>query len=176
MDRHRRGGTLGHSDSFRTDAHDLSPRDDRVWKTKIKKYLWPRLFRLADIVIAPSSGTVALMRSLKIPPDRVMLMPYVAAADAYTGPSVEDAFGIPPLEAMACALPVIVSRQSGISELVTHGEDGYILENPQRPEELATLIARLYENAELGQRLGQKAAETALQYNAYASCARYLAN
>src|SRR5579859_359035 len=62
---------------FGTDAHDLSPRDDRTWKTKIKKYLWPRLFRLADIVIAPSSGTVALMRTLKIPPDRVMLMPYV---------------------------------------------------------------------------------------------------
>jgi len=62
---------------FGTDAHDLSPRDDRAWKTKIKKYLWPRLFRLADIVIAPSSGTVTLMRSLNIPPERVMLMPYV---------------------------------------------------------------------------------------------------
>ncbi|MGH9865713.1 MAG: glycosyltransferase family 4 protein [Candidatus Acidiferrales bacterium] len=62
---------------FGTDAHDLSPRDDRSWKTKIKKHLWPRLFRLADVVIAPSSGTVALMRSLKIPPDRVVLMPYV---------------------------------------------------------------------------------------------------
>ena len=62
---------------FGTDAHDLSPRDDRAWKTKIKNYLWPKLFRLADIVIAPSSGTVALMRSLKIPPDHVMLMPYV---------------------------------------------------------------------------------------------------
>ena len=89
---------------------------------------------------------------------------FYAAADAYTGPSMEDAFGIPPLEAMACALPVIVSRQSGISELVTHGEDGYIVENPQRPEELVTLIAKLYENTELGQRLGRKAAETALRY------------
>lgn len=62
---------------FGTDAHDVSPRDDRAWKTKIKKYLWPRLFRLADVVIAPSTGTVALMRSLGISPDRVMLMPYV---------------------------------------------------------------------------------------------------
>lgn len=62
---------------FGTDAHDVSPRDDRAWKTKIKKYLWPRLFRLADVVIAPCTGTVALMRSLGISPDRVMLMPYV---------------------------------------------------------------------------------------------------
>ena len=62
---------------FGTDAHNLNPRDALSWKAKIKKHLWPRLFRLADIVIAPSSGTGALMRSLKIPPDRVMLMPYV---------------------------------------------------------------------------------------------------
>jgi len=62
---------------FGTDAHDASPRDNRAWKTKIKKYLWPRLFRLADVVIAPSTGTVALMRLLNIPPERVVLMPYV---------------------------------------------------------------------------------------------------
>ena len=62
---------------FGTDAHSLSPRDALSWKAKIKKHLWPRLFRLANVVIAPSSGTLALMRSLKIPPDRVMLMPYV---------------------------------------------------------------------------------------------------
>lgn len=62
---------------FGTDAHNLSPRDALSWKARIKKHLWPRLFRLADIVIAPSSGTVALMRSLRIPGDRVMLMPYV---------------------------------------------------------------------------------------------------
>lgn len=62
---------------FGTDAHDVSPRDDHAWKTKIKKYVWPRLFRLADVVIAPSAGTVALMGSLNIPSDRVMLMPYV---------------------------------------------------------------------------------------------------
>ncbi len=62
---------------FGTDAHDVSPRDDHAWKTKIKKYLWPRLFRLADVVIAPSTGTVALMRSLNIAPERVVLMPYV---------------------------------------------------------------------------------------------------
>lgn len=89
---------------------------------------------------------------------------YYAAADAYVGPSLEDAFGIPPLEAMACALPVVVSRQSGVSELIAHGVDGYILEDPQRPEELASLIASLYGDKELRERIGRKAAETARQY------------
>lgn len=70
---------------FGTDAHDISPRDDHAWKTKIKKHLWPRLFRLADVVIAPSTGTVALMRSLNIPPERVVLMPYVVHNEWWMG-------------------------------------------------------------------------------------------
>ncbi|MGB6484596.1 MAG: glycosyltransferase family 4 protein [Candidatus Acidiferrales bacterium] len=98
---------------------------------------------------------------------------YYAAADAYAGPSLEDAFGIPPLEAMACALPVIVSRQSGVSELITHGEDGYILEDPTQPEELAPLIAKLYEDQELRERMGRRAAETARQYTWERNAARF---
>ena len=62
---------------FGTDAHNLNPRDQRSWKIRVKRHLWPRLFRLADIVIAPSSGTLAMMRSLRIPSERVLLMPYV---------------------------------------------------------------------------------------------------
>lgn len=61
---------------FGTDAHELAPRDGKNWKLGVKRWLWPRLFRLADVVIAPSSGTVALMRSLGIPEDRVVLTPY----------------------------------------------------------------------------------------------------
>ena len=62
---------------FGTDAHGLRPLDGRTWKISVKKHLWPKLFRLADVVIAPSSGTVALMRSLNVPPERIVLMPYV---------------------------------------------------------------------------------------------------
>ncbi|MHB8753365.1 MAG: glycosyltransferase [Candidatus Acidiferrales bacterium] len=69
---------------FGTDAHDLNPRKQGAWKTRIKQHLWPRLFRLADVIIAPSSGTVALMRSLKISPERVMLTPYVVHNEWWT--------------------------------------------------------------------------------------------
>lgn len=89
---------------------------------------------------------------------------YYAAADAYVGPSMEDAFGLPPLEAMACGLPVIVSRRAGVSELITHGVDGFILEDPTDSEQLAELIRRIYQDVRLRQRLGAQAAETALRY------------
>src|SRR5437660_891211 len=55
---------------FGTDAVSLTPRDGPAWKSKVKRFLWPRLFRLADQVIAPSAGTRELMRTLNIPPHR----------------------------------------------------------------------------------------------------------
>ena len=61
---------------FGTDATTLAPRDGRAWKVIIKKILWPRLFRLADQVIVPSSGSFDLMLSLGLPPERVTLTPY----------------------------------------------------------------------------------------------------
>ena len=61
---------------FGTDAHHIAPRDGRRWKIQIKKWLWPRLYRLADVVIVPSTGGVNLMHSLGIPPERVVLTPY----------------------------------------------------------------------------------------------------
>ncbi len=89
---------------------------------------------------------------------------YYAAADACVAPSLEDAFALPPLEAMACGLPVIVSRQAGVSEIITDGVDGLILEDPSDSGKLANLIRRIYEDEALRQRLGKNAIQTARQY------------
>jgi glycosyltransferase involved in cell wall biosynthesis len=61
---------------FGTDTNTLAPRDGRRWKSTVKKILWPRLFRLADQVIVPSSGARDLMVSLGLPAERVTLTPY----------------------------------------------------------------------------------------------------
>ena len=41
-------------------------------------------------------------------------------ADVYVMPSVSEPFGIAPLEAMGHRVPVIISRNSGVSEILTH--------------------------------------------------------
>jgi len=41
-------------------------------------------------------------------------------ADLYVMPSVSEPFGIAPLEALNNDIPVIISRQSGVSEVLTH--------------------------------------------------------
>jgi UDP-glucose:(heptosyl)LPS alpha-1,3-glucosyltransferase len=99
---------------------------------------------------------------------RVLFLPprpdvefFYAAADAYVGPSLEDAFAQPPAEAMASGLPVITSGKNGGAEIISHGADGLILEDPEDVRTLAELIRRLLEDAEFRSGLGANAARTA---------------
>ncbi|MGB7666106.1 MAG: glycosyltransferase family 4 protein, partial [Candidatus Acidiferrales bacterium] len=87
---------------YGTDATTLRGLDGRNWKARVKKYLWPWLFRRADVVIAPSSGTVELMRSLSIPEERIALLPYVVDNNWWTEnatnvdrKALREAWGIP---------------------------------------------------------------------------------
>lgn len=89
---------------------------------------------------------------------------YYAAADAYAGPSLEDTFALPPQEAMACGLPVIVSSTNGTNEIITHESDGLILDNPEDAQGLAGMIRRLYEDESFRSHLGENASRTAAQY------------
>ena len=102
-------------------------------------------------------------RVLFLPPSDDVLRFY-AVADAYVGASLEDAFAMPPMEAMACGLPVIVSRKAGVSELITDGHDGLILNDPTDSEDLAAKIARLSEDRELSRVLGEHGRRTAQRY------------
>ncbi len=43
-----------------------------------------------------------------------------AAADLFVMPSVSEPFGITPLEAMRLGTPVLISKQSGVSEIIRH--------------------------------------------------------
>jgi glycosyltransferase involved in cell wall biosynthesis len=66
---------------FGTDTTTLNPLDGRMWKRSVKRVMWPWLFRVADQVIVPSSGSRDLMRLLGLADERVTITPYVVDND-----------------------------------------------------------------------------------------------
>jgi UDP-glucose:(heptosyl)LPS alpha-1,3-glucosyltransferase len=100
--------------------------------------------------------------------DRVQFHPpvedierFYAAADLYAGPSLEDSFALPPLEAMACGLPVITSVNNGGSQVIAEGLNGFVLADPRDTMELVALVRRLHGDPALCARVGHYAARTA---------------
>lgn len=98
---------------------------------------------------------------------------YYAAADVYASPTLEDSFGLPPAEAMACGIPVITSRAAGVSEIVHSGEDGFVLEQPTDFVELAKILQELAANSELRDRISENAIRTASELT-WENAAAYL--
>src|SRR6266436_5185243 len=89
---------------------------------------------------------------------------FYAAADVYAGPSLEDSFALPPLEAMACGLPVITSVNNGGSQIITEGVDGFVLSDPRDSIALSMLLRRLYLDRDLCALVGENSARTAQGY------------
>ena len=90
------------------------------------------------------------------------VLSFYAAADLYVGPSLEDSFSLPILEAMACGLPVIASPNAGASEMIRDGETGFILRDPQDQRELASLIHRIQGDGTLRLSVGAAASRYVL--------------
>jgi len=70
--------------------------------------------------------------------------PYYRAADIYVHPTLNDSFGMAPLEAMSYGLPVILSPRPwcGFAQYVRDGE-AMVLDHPENHEQLAAFIARI---------------------------------
>ena len=82
------------------------------------------------------------------------------AADVFVAPSRSEEFGLVRAEAMACGLPVVMSRVGGIVEYLTHQENALLCE-PGKPAELAPLLRRVIDDASFRATLGRAARATA---------------
>lgn len=89
---------------------------------------------------------------------------YMAAADIFVLPSLSEGFGIVLLEAMASGLPIIATNIAGISEMVTDGENGFLVE-PKNPEEIADRIMKLLEDDALREIISHNNKEKSKQFS-----------
>ena len=104
--------------------------------------------------------------------ERIILPGYVAyddlpsiysAATALVYPSLYEGFGLPPLEAMACCCPVVLSDNSSLRE-VAEGAALYI-DNPQRCEDVAGSILEIVNDERLRQSLRSRGYEQARRFS-----------
>jgi glycosyltransferase involved in cell wall biosynthesis len=89
-------------------------------------------------------------------------LPYLYnAASCFVYPSLYEGFGLPPLEAMACGVPVITSMESSLPEVVG---DAALSVDAYDPDQIAGAIARLLASPELQSLLARKGLARAAQF------------
>jgi L-malate glycosyltransferase len=76
--------------------------------------------------------------------------------DLFLLPSDLESFGLAALEAMACEVPVVATNVGGVPEVVTHGEDGFLVA-PRDVESAAKFAFEILSRADRGREMGQRA-------------------
>ena len=78
------------------------------------------------------------------------------SADIFVFPSQSETFGLAPLEAMACGLPVVAPFVGGLTETMQHMHNGLVYA-ANRPAELVASVCRLRDDVQLRQSLATQA-------------------
>jgi glycosyltransferase involved in cell wall biosynthesis len=82
-----------------------------------------------------------------------------AAADVFVLPSVYETFSMVTYEAAACGLPLLVTRVSGVEDVLTDEVNGWFI-TPE-PRLIAERLRRLRDDAELRLRMGTRSRQAA---------------
>jgi glycosyltransferase involved in cell wall biosynthesis len=95
-----------------------------------------------------------------IPSDTLSI--FYSSADVFVFPSLYEGFGLPPLEAMACGAPVIVSNRSSLPEIV--GKAG-VLVDPESPQQMAESMRNVLSDKNLQATLTKRGLEQAQRFS-----------
>ena len=115
------------------------------------------------------SGIYAIVEELQLQ-DIVKFTDYVPDEDlcslmcgalAFVFPSIYEGFGMPPLEAMACGVPVLTSHAASLPEVV--GEDAVVVD-PYSEQAIANGLEKLYMDEALREKLSKAGPIRAKQF------------
>jgi UDP-glucose:(heptosyl)LPS alpha-1,3-glucosyltransferase len=114
--------------------------------------------------------------------DRVILQgetsnvePFYRAADIYVHPTLNDSFGMAPLEAMSYGLPVVLSPAPwcGFAQYVQGGYHALLLSHPEDAQELAQAIEKISKDPAMARNLIENSRELLVQFSWPAVATRY---
>ena len=87
---------------------------------------------------------------------------YLAIADVFCRPSVNEGFGISFIESMACRVPTIGTAVGGITDIINHGENG-ILVPPEDAGALSRALRRVVDDGNLARKIAENGFQTVKQ-------------
>ena len=97
-------------------------------------------------------------------PDAAQLALLFQSCSVFVSASWAEGLGNPPLEAMACAAPVVMTETGGSRDYAVDGEN-CLLVPPQQPERLADAILRVLNDPALAARLSAAGPATAARFD-----------
>lgn len=92
--------------------------------------------------------------------DHLELPEYINRAKIVVTPSRSECQASVPIESMACAVPVIASRVSGMEDMISDKKNGWLL-NENNPKELGRLLGKILSDDQLLRKTGDSALERA---------------
>lgn len=153
----------------------LEPRKNLTRLLKAYALLRDRLHDVPKLVLAGSKGwqTDSIFETVKKYhlTDDVLFPSFVPAqdlpalysgAEAFLFPSLYEGFGLPPLEAMACGTPVLVSQTGALKEVCGNAA---VRVNPYKPEAIALGMERILTDSALRKRLSMMGRARALSFS-----------
>ena len=105
------------------------------------------------------AGELGVGSSVNFLGEQAEVLPYYQAADLFLLPSRTEGLSNALLEAMACGLPVLVSRVGGAKDLVADPQNGLFFESEDEVE-LAGKLCLLLASPDLRRALGARARES----------------
>jgi glycosyltransferase involved in cell wall biosynthesis len=96
-------------------------------------------------------------------PTKRELAQLYAACDLFVSASWREGFGLPPLEAMACGAPVVVTDSGGVREYARHDEN-CLVTPPRNPQALSEAMLRVLTDDALAERLRRNGPRTAARF------------
>ena len=86
---------------------------------------------------------------------------FFQAADIFVLPTRTDMWGMTVLEAMASSVPAVTTTAAGAADVITDGENGFVLPEPLDIDLFARTLDRLAGDSELRRRIGESAEKRA---------------
>jgi len=94
--------------------------------------------------------------------------------DALLFPSRSEGFGLVAAEAVACGLPVIAMEGTSVSELITHGIDGYLCRRDDIQEFVSAILSIANLNLQAKNRIKTTSSSTEYQFSEVVMLEKYI--